>query len=694
MAKIKIVSAPADYIEKQGKPYPYDKFRGNGSLPDIPVVTTKIKPINKEDANSEIEKGEIVLDPETGALHKALGKPHSQGGTSVNLKDNSFIFSNFKDLAINDKQKELFNFKIGGKKDKDNTPAKVLGKEVDLKHHNKMAEIIQNEKKYDGITNNSAALMMMKNLEKAGQVAFLQESKKNLPVPAFGQNTAPVFSKDVDDKITQAMQYLKKGGIKESPYYQLGGFGRAIQEMNKKKNSEGNFYVYGPQGEILKEMDANGNLVKDFGVQLPPNATTPKPRIHARDRSYNEPPYPNNWVNYNDRTNKQNYTAPDWIDPKTFYSTPGLIDYMKTLNDRPGIDNDMGKADDSHWGWRHQAALEKFFPNNTPVEKPSTTREVPGQTRVSITSPKPTIDLGNGNDPGKADGITDPKTYNTKIPIWQQLTMLRPFYMAAKVKTQYPLRQHQESVIPQFENQNVQPQLNANNQAYFNAANLTRTMNPNQASSYLQQLYGNRINANDQAIGNVQNNNIQIQNRQKELAASTLNADASANRAFDSRFFDQTNMAIRNAENLKEAYTTQGIQGVNDVMSKKLAFDSWLNSQQQFRGKPTYKDKDGVQHYEGQTLYSPKAGFFGYSIQHNPTNVDWSTYQSTNSKIDSPEELIGLYNRLKEVDPNFKMADLVRFKALQSYNTTANGIPVQKKGGKYVPKLRPKINYY
>ena len=100
------------YVEKQGASYPYDIEHHKGSLPELPSISTKMKPIEEDKANAELEKGEIILDPKTGTLHKALGKPHSKGGTPVSLKEGSFIFSNFKDLAINKDEKELFEFKL------------------------------------------------------------------------------------------------------------------------------------------------------------------------------------------------------------------------------------------------------------------------------------------------------------------------------------------------------------------------------------------------------------------------------------------------------------------------------------------------------------------------------------------------------------------------------------------------------
>lgn len=595
-----------------------DNFdKNSGDLPITPSISTKIKAISKDLANSEIEKGELVLDPENGSIHKALGKTHSKGGTPVNLKDNSFVFSNFKDLAIKSKEKEIFEFKLGGNKDKNNTPSKVLEKEVDLKHHNKMVNILQNSKKYDYLSNNSAKMMFLKNMEKAGQVAFLQESKKNTITPEFAKNTTPIYSKKTDEKISQSMQYMPLGGLSVDQ--------KKSALLNRLKNLDGYEFV-NKEGKISYFKKSG---IKNSGKQM---SNT-------------------DWKQFI----KNN---PNWRQNSKILNQFGVIEDKVNITPAQAIESDVVNS--------NLQLKERTSPNV------------------------------NFNGVGKIKEIIDPQTYDTKLTPWQKLNLAIPFYRAATVKTQYPLRQHQESVIPQFENQNVQPLLNNNNQAYFNTSNTLRTLNPNQASSYIQQLAGNRIDANNQAIGQVQNNNIQTQNRQKELAANSLNQDAAQNRAFDLKFYDQTQMAIKNRDELKQAYEQQGIQGINETMTKKLAFDSWLNSQQQYKGKPTYIDKDGVQHYQGQSLYTPKANFFGYSTQYNPTAVDFSTYQSTSgNKIDSPEEIQSAYTKFKEIDPTFKLADFFKNKNFMQYmQTNPHQAPMQKMGGKFTPKLRPKSKLY
>jgi len=616
------------YVEKQGTPYPYDTKHYNGSLPELPEVSTKMKPIEEDNANAEIEKGEIILDPETGALHKALGKPHSKGGTPVSLKDGSFIFSNYKNLAIKKNEKELFEFKLGGKyKPQDNTPSKVLEKEVDLEHHNKMIDILQNEKKHTEETVNSAKLMMLKNLEKVGQLAFLQESKKNLQAPAFAQQTAPVYSKDTDEQINQSMQYLQQGGRKLTAEEILKA------EKNKLNDITGWNFLYRDGRKSYYD--------KPGSVQT--TRTKPSAADEAAYAKYLSTETAEQRMRRKAREAQQ--------------STPGPLGYTADLLSNSQLDLKFPKMD-------------SMSPAASLIGRP------------------PTQQL-NGNLAGNPQELVDPTTYDTKLTPWQKINVGIPFYRALNIKTQYPLRQHQESVIPQMENINAQPQLDQNNQAYFNAAQQTKGLIPGQASAYMQQLFGTRIAANNQAIGNVQNANVQTQNNQKIMTANTLNQDAVQNRAFDLKYYDQTQTAIKNTDELRQAYTQQGINNLNETMTKKLAFDSWLNTQQQYKGNPTYVDKDGIQHYQGQALYTPKPGFWGNSIQYNPANIDWSTYQSsTANRVDSAEELGQAYLQAKQFDETLKFADFLKFKGISNYNTKAASAtpPTFKGGGKYRSK--------
>lgn len=175
-------------------------------------IATSIGPAERENSNIEAERGEILVRPELRGMYKVRGKTHADGGTPIATPPGSFIFSNSKDLAFTDKDKKLFKFEKGGSTKKDNTPAKVLAREVDTKEYNRLIAIMEDPKK-DNISKTSAALMIEKLQKKIGEVALLQESKKAFAngIPPFAQQPD-----QTDDKLSQDIvedQYMKMGGL-------------------------------------------------------------------------------------------------------------------------------------------------------------------------------------------------------------------------------------------------------------------------------------------------------------------------------------------------------------------------------------------------------------------------------------------------------------------------------------------------
>ena len=196
---------------------PKIQLEGLNSLYEEPKISTSIKE-NPYVKNVELEgagkgrKGEVVLRPDGEAIHDVVGKRHYAGGVETWLPEGSFVFSDFKDLAFNKRDHELFELKEGGSYRKwDNTPAEVLRRNIDVKHYNKMSETLNNKYK-DDISKKTAELMLGKYQEKLGQIAFLQESKKGFPYgqPLFSQGTAPVYETEFKEDIIEQEQYLKR----------------------------------------------------------------------------------------------------------------------------------------------------------------------------------------------------------------------------------------------------------------------------------------------------------------------------------------------------------------------------------------------------------------------------------------------------------------------------------------------------
>ncbi len=150
-------------------------------------INDSVKPVDRDKATIEAEKGEVLLNPGLEGIFKVKGKKHSQGGTPLPAKPGSFIISDDKALAVTKDECDMFDFKkASSKKKSEYTPAKVALREVNPKEYNTLMSILNDPNK-DDIAKKTAAIMLAKYQEKLGQVAMLQELKKGLPdgLPEF-----------------------------------------------------------------------------------------------------------------------------------------------------------------------------------------------------------------------------------------------------------------------------------------------------------------------------------------------------------------------------------------------------------------------------------------------------------------------------------------------------------------------------
>ena len=175
------------------------KIKINGKLPEGfkyrngTVVQTKktggainntLGPMDRDEANLEAEKGETALTDLTNdgsfELYNIGGKRHTQGGTPLNLPEQSFVYSDTRKMLLT--VEELESLGIVSKKKM--TPAKA-SKNFPL---NKYIEVLENDTS-DKISIKTAEDMINKNKIKLSQLAFIQESKKNfsdgLPLAAY-----------------------------------------------------------------------------------------------------------------------------------------------------------------------------------------------------------------------------------------------------------------------------------------------------------------------------------------------------------------------------------------------------------------------------------------------------------------------------------------------------------------------------
>ena len=202
MKKVRITKAAMGKEVKNQVPYVDNTAAPNYDNGDIGSdkaidVNTTLKPVPRKKANLEAEKGETaVTDLNRDGLpefYKIGGKLHSKGGTPLNLPDNSFIFSNSKDLVCKDPAMLTQFGKTPTKKKKKYTPAE-LSLQYNINHYRKILA----DPNSDNLQISTAEAMIKNYMDKLGALALLQESKKGF------DSGIPEISKP----------YLQKIGIK------------------------------------------------------------------------------------------------------------------------------------------------------------------------------------------------------------------------------------------------------------------------------------------------------------------------------------------------------------------------------------------------------------------------------------------------------------------------------------------------
>lgn len=158
------------------------QFRSSGTLEAGKIsqqpteVRNTLQPVAREDANLEAEKGETAMINIDGipAHFKIGGKRHSEGGTPLNLPDNSFIFSDTAKMRIKDPIM-LAQFGMVPKKS-GYTPAEIA-KKYDI---NKYRQILA-DPNTDNIDRSTAEMMISNYNMKLAKLALVQESTKGFP---------------------------------------------------------------------------------------------------------------------------------------------------------------------------------------------------------------------------------------------------------------------------------------------------------------------------------------------------------------------------------------------------------------------------------------------------------------------------------------------------------------------------------
>jgi hypothetical protein len=251
---------------------------GEFSAKDIKTRST-ILPSSWEGANLEAEKGEtVVTDLNQDGItehYRIGGKRHYEGGTPLNLPEDSFIFSRDRSMKIKDEDVlKMFNktYRRSGY-----TPAD-LAKQYDI---NKFREVLADPDS-DDLQRKTAEMMIANYNLKLGKLSLAQESLKGFPqgVPKIAMPYIESINMDPIQGYTQTQgqpeqpdgdnmaRYGKevKGSL---PKARKGLFGnRSARPAGMRFNSTTGVY------EVL-DRDGNvigiGNPGQDYNIPMNPN---------------------------------------------------------------------------------------------------------------------------------------------------------------------------------------------------------------------------------------------------------------------------------------------------------------------------------------------------------------------------------------------------------------------------------------
>ena len=260
--KVKIANLPKGYKVFNGKIIRTMKEGGS--------TNKTLKAVSRDKANLEAEKGETALtdlnNEGSFELYNIGGKRHTEGGTPLNLPEQSFVFSDTRKMLLS--TEELKTLGIDSKTKM--TPAEA-SKKFPL---NKYIEILE-DKTSDKISVDTAEEMINANKIKLSQIAFLQESKKDfqdgLPVAAYpfliskGINPQELEAKIAEKNAPQQMQSPEMSQEQMAMGPQQG----ALQQFTGPP--QGGMPPMGPQGGMPPEMMAAQEMppMGRYGTELP-----------------------------------------------------------------------------------------------------------------------------------------------------------------------------------------------------------------------------------------------------------------------------------------------------------------------------------------------------------------------------------------------------------------------------------------
>jgi len=611
---------------------PYIYFKNKNwyitSNPEDASITGSLKPIDRSVANIEAEKGEYLVKPGLTGLYKITGEKHSQGGTPLYAEGGSFIFSNDPKLSFTRGERESFGFKPGVSNSRSkNTPAKVLGREINPKDYNAYIATLT-EPKTDRIAKTTAGLMLEKLQQKLGQIAYLQEAKKDAQIPDFAQGTAPEKQPQFDD-IGEKMSEYAVGG-----YYPGGGAvdpytGLPIDPSDQYPGGKTTLGRITPTG-LANNFNYPGGvqkLIKDWqaaGVDLTNlNSRDAQGAMYDWALQNNPGLIRGMWSKYGDTALGKKLSGNG-----KFYDFEDLPDQA--------LENLRGHYTDNLLGAR---VFSPTLPNN-PMKRATP----PGLAPVR---PTPNVQLPPNmqpSQPGQPIQTNPTLPYQIKGKLTDsQLSHLGYLGLQAfNINRYYPKRDQISLPEVRLDQINEQPYINSiNNQAY--EARELASLNPRTAGLVGSNVYGTALDQISQVRGNINNQNVQIGNQQNLTNLQQRTNQVMYNNQADANYYNQVQATNQNFDNERRFASNQFMSTLNGYQSQADQLAWGLAAVNKYGMRKVVDPKTGQTYNLPTPLYEATGRGINY-------NADVANIWMANgaNRINTPQELAATYQHFRQ----------------------------------------------
>jgi hypothetical protein len=570
------------------------------------LPSSTLQPVDRESANIEAELGETVVADFSGSGRlehmKVGGKKHSKGGTPLMVPDDSFIFSNSKDLRL--KASELSDFGKSKNSNKKYTPADIA-KQYDINKY----QAILDDPNADDMSKKTAAMMVQNYSKKLSQLALIQEAKKGFP------NGIPDL----------AMPYLETM-VEAIPNLEMVNTGNEFNYGGQYKYNNGGLHKFVTGGNPLDGIDPHTGDKRE----------SKNPRTGVKSKDWNKSKYSKEeW----ERIKKDlGYTGPE--DNKSFQKYlqnkfPDIVGKYHSADSGYGLPA-AGTEIDGLLGIRWDAIVDEIGNSGAKLDpgmlKPKGIT-FPKPPEFTVTpppnkQPTPNIPVPNdfnpiGNDPGVFDYMTPDKK-----------AFMASLYNRANIKKYMPWEAPVTgtTVDPTFYDPTRELASNAeqmNTQMMYNSM----FSGPQALGARNSAVAGNAAANAADILSKYNNMNVGVANQFAGVNADIMNhlLDATTQRA--TRLYDKTTVANQQYDNAVREADNQILGAGINAWNNRSNLSMLNDTNPYFYVDPV----TGRQVFKSQNT---KANFFGRTLPRGkqPTYQDYET-EARGLGMTDPEQI-------------------------------------------------------